>query len=374
MTAYRFLQPLDVLFLRGNKLFGDPGSFGACLVPPWPSAVAGALRSLMLAAERIDLAAFAAGEVRHPTLGTPMEPGTFQLTACQVARETPAGVVEILIEPPADLIITHDEDERASVNRLAPALLPDGLAASARLPLLPLLGEPRRRKPAAGYWLRQRALADYLGGRTPAPDELVKTSELWSIDARVGVGLDTARRRAEDGKLFTTQAVAFRPGIGFLVGIDGADPPPEGTLRLGGDGRAAALRSVTHEPPTADLAAIAQAGRCRILLTTPGIFPAGWLPPGVAPDGRFELHGVRGRLVSAAVPRAQIVSGWDLANWQPKPAQRAAPSGSVYWIDALEATPEALGNLAAAGLWSEPCEDPQRRAEGFNRFTFAAWS
>jgi len=159
-----------------------------------------------------------------------------------------------------------------------------------------------------------------------------------------------------------------------LVGIDGADPPTEGTLRLGGDGRAAALRPVTHEPPMADLAAIAQAGRCRILLTAPGIFPSGWLPPGVAPDGGFELHGVRGRLVSAAVPRAEIVSGWDLANWQPKPAQRAAPCGSVYWIDGLEATPEALGKLAEAGLWSEPCEDPQRRAEGFNRFTFAAWS
>ena len=25
---HRFIEPLDVLFLRGNKLFGDPGSFG----------------------------------------------------------------------------------------------------------------------------------------------------------------------------------------------------------------------------------------------------------------------------------------------------------------------------------------------------------
>nr|WP_242476892.1 type III-B CRISPR module-associated Cmr3 family protein [Halochromatium glycolicum] len=79
------------------------------------------------------------------------------------------------------------------------------------------------------------------------------------------------------------------------------------------------------------------------------------------------------RLVSAAVPRAQVVSGWDLANWRPKPAQRAAPSGSVYWLDALEATPQALGKLAAEGLWPDPCDAPQRRPEGFNRFTFAVW-
>ena len=31
-----FIEPLDVLVLRGNKLFGDPGSYGESLVPPWP--------------------------------------------------------------------------------------------------------------------------------------------------------------------------------------------------------------------------------------------------------------------------------------------------------------------------------------------------
>ena len=29
-----FIEPLDLLFLRGNKLFGDPGSFGESLVRP----------------------------------------------------------------------------------------------------------------------------------------------------------------------------------------------------------------------------------------------------------------------------------------------------------------------------------------------------
>ena len=67
----RFIEPLDVLFLRGNKLFGDPGSHGESLVPPWPSVAAGALRSRMLADERVDLAAFARDDVDHPTLGTP---------------------------------------------------------------------------------------------------------------------------------------------------------------------------------------------------------------------------------------------------------------------------------------------------------------
>ena len=43
-----FIEPLDVLILRGNKLFADAGSHGEALMPPWPSVAAGALRSRML--------------------------------------------------------------------------------------------------------------------------------------------------------------------------------------------------------------------------------------------------------------------------------------------------------------------------------------
>jgi CRISPR-associated protein Cmr3 len=78
------------------------------------------------------------------------------------------------------------------------------------------------------------------------------------------------------------------------------------------------------------------------------------------------------------VPRFDTVSGWDLARWQPKPALRAAPAGSVYWLDELDTTPEAFRKLAATGLWAESGEDAKpesasRRAEGFNRFWLAAW-
>jgi CRISPR-associated protein Cmr3 len=88
----------------------------------------------------------------------------------------------------------------------------------------------------------------------------------------------------------------------------------------------------------------------------------------------FSLHGVRARLAAAAVPRAQVVSGWDLAARKPKPSVRVAPAGSVYWLDELEATPEALRRLVDEGLWSEQELDPQRRAEGFNRVWLAEWA
>jgi hypothetical protein len=88
-TQHRFIEPLDVLFLRGNKLFGDPGSHGESLVPPWPSAAAGALRSQLLGHDGIDLTAFAQSRINHPSLGTPQVPGSFALTAFIWRANTP---------------------------------------------------------------------------------------------------------------------------------------------------------------------------------------------------------------------------------------------------------------------------------------------
>ena len=93
----------------------------------------------------------------------------------------------------------------------------------------------------------------------------------------------------------------------------------------------------------------------------------------MADDGRFDFLGVRGRVVCAAVPRAEVVSGFDLARWQPKPAERAAPSGSVYWIEDLEGDAATIGRLAEYGLWPESADNHSRRAEGFTRFSLASY-
>jgi CRISPR-associated protein Cmr3 len=193
----------------------------------------------------------------------------------------------------------------------------------------------------------------------------------------VGIGLNADTRSADDGKLFTTQAVAFKPRVGFVASVRGAALPNQGTLRLGGDGRAAKSNHVAYQPPQANLQNIAAQGRCRIVLTTPGLFAQGWLPNGFkrTDDGShwLNLGGVRAHLVCATMPRSETISGWDLASWQPKAALRSAPSGSVYWLDQIQATPEALSKLAENGFWSTACEDTHRRAEGFNRFALAAY-
>lgn len=394
-----FLEPLDVLFLRGNKLFGDPGSYGEALLPPWPSVAAGALRSRMLADAGIDLAAFAKGEIsRHPVLGTPENPGSFAVTAFHLARKTD-GNVEPLFAPPADLILEapreetprreeergkeKEEDAPPQVRALDPHPAPQGILTSFPLPRLPILAQEKRGKPASGYWLTASGWARYLAGALPDQKEhWVGSARLWKIDERIGIGLDAATRSAKEGNLFSVQAVAFLRDVGFLAAIegDGGEAPRSGSLRLGGDGRAAALSAAETTFPETDIAAIARDRRCRLILSTPGIFEAGWLPTGAIQDGNsgsggvtFNLHGVRARLTATAVPRFATVSGWDLAKWQPKSAQRAAPTGSVYWLEDIEADEAALKRLIAEGLWETRDQNPTRRVEGFNRCALAAW-
>ncbi|RMG30419.1 MAG: type III-B CRISPR module-associated protein Cmr3 [Gammaproteobacteria bacterium] len=381
MNAY-FLEPVDVLFLRGNRLFGDPGSYGESLVPPWPSVAAGALRTAILVRDGVALDAFARGAVNHPTLGTPDAPGEFRITGFHLAwhGETGKGPLERLYPLPADLVATRENEgegggeARIALHPLRPRDLEPGIECSAVTTRLPVLAQPRRAKPATGLWLTEEGFRRWLRGELPdVHHHLVSTNRLWLYDERIGIGLDRTRRRADEGKLFTMQAVAMEPGVGFVATVAG-DALDEGSLvRLGGDGRGAVVHRTECADPMADLDVLAAEGRCRLVLTTPGLFPGGWRPPGMAEDGSFELAGVRGRIRCAAVPRAEVVSGWDLARWRPKPAERTAPAGSVYWIEDLEATPEQLRKLVAHGLWSESGYDAQRRAEGFNRFTLATY-
>lgn len=382
----RFIEPLDVLFLRGNQLFGEAGSYGEALMPPWPSVAAGALRSCMLAEERMDLAAFAVGKQPHPQLGTPEQPGSFVLQQFQMARRH-AHALELLFPLPADLQVTQSQsqaqsqcaDDALSVTTLRPTKLHPKISTSSPLPLLPVLVQSKRSKTASGWWLRQTGWQKYLQGQPVSAQDLVHSKDLWGFDERIGIGLEADKRSAADGKLFTARAVAFKEGVGFAVAVGGASLPASGSLRFGGDGRVARLHHVDITWPAADLDAVVRAGRARLVLTSPGIFPEGWRLPGMSAEGTLKLPGLTARVVAASINRAETISGWDLASHRPKPAHKAAGSGSVYWLEELQTTAEALGKLVAHGLWGEPCEDAsqqrqqQRRAEGYNRLALAAW-
>jgi CRISPR-associated protein Cmr3 len=384
MTEYRFIEPLDVLYLRGNKLFDGAGAHGAALMPPWPSLAAGALRSRMLADGGVDLAAFAGGEPLAdprlaPVLGTPDQPGAFRITVFTLARRV-GDAVDPCFPLPADVVVTAQALNDASY--LQPTPVPAVLRSSAAFARLPVLRATKPGKPIGGLWLNGAGWQAYLNGERLTPDHLLRASDLWQTDPRLGIALEGGRGTAQTGMLYTAETVALRRNAGLFVGVTGADGLllQEGLLRFGGDGRGAAVAVCSARPPEPEGSRIARERRFRLILATPGLFEHGWRLPGLDVNDLWQgPDGCTARLVAASVNRAEVISGWDLAQWShgkggPKTALRAAPTGSVYWFEEFQGSTTALGKLAAEGFWAiSSYPDRGRRAEGFNNVSIAAW-
>jgi CRISPR-associated protein Cmr3 len=371
MTAIIF-DPLDVVMLRGNRLFGG-GVHGESSMPPWPSVFAGALASRALAdAERIgDITRepARADSILTETLGA-----DYAITVVALARGD-----EAYFPLPADLLVMEGPDLWVLVS-LSPHRLAGffGVALSCNLPGLLSFRSYKRSKPLSGQWIAATGLAEHLAGHKPDRSCLVPSSSLWQTDSRLGIALDAGSGTAAESQIYTTDAVALQPGVRFVTEFAGSRIPTSGLVRLGGDGRGARIEAApsTLSSTLSNLGCPhAQWKGYRMILSTPGLFPNGWLPPGVNPTTRrLTIDGLAAELVAASVPRHEVVSGWDLAQHAPKGARKAVPAGSCYWFRVLEGDTASLASLRKSGLWPLMDDhDKALRRSGFNRVWFGDW-
>jgi CRISPR-associated protein Cmr3 len=408
-TTYYYVRPTDSLFVRGNLAFGDSGEHGSGLMPPPPSLFAGAFRSALLGKDAAQLAAFVdGGRCTNPAwaqcLGTPTAPGDFRITWLTLAGDPGANAgagsaPEPISSLPADLLMLGK-----NFATLQPRAVAGGVQSAGDLPLRATLVSAKQEKPTGGMYLNAKGLNSHLQGQALQQTHGVPSSHLYQRDPRLGIGLNADARTAEEGQIYTTEGYAFSPSptqgnshgtphrqfasTGFLVGIQGVAGlmPTEGVLRLGGDGRSAHYRQVAFTPPQRP-DSIATNKRFRLILQTPAIFSQGWLPEGVnhqkqQNNSSYRLcgEGYSAILVCAALGRRDVVSGWDLHQWAPKPAQAAVPAGSVYWFDQFEGDVGKLAAWVQSGLWSDTLDTNQhanqlmRRAEGYNRALLGAWA
>lgn len=387
MTEYHFLQPLDVLYLRGNRLFGDSSATGEAVMPPWPSLAAGALRSQLLANHGVDVGQFAENKTAlsdtlAQSLGTPDQPGDFRISHFLLGRfdVTAAKLVDVYWPLPADVIITANENGTKHIHALEPHHLSDTIQSSAPCEQIPILRTDKQVKPEGGLWLNSAGMQAWLNGEVMKADHLVETRTLWHIDSRLGIALDAQARTTSDGQLYTVDAVALNPNIGFLAGVCGCGKllPENGVLRLGGDGRAARHSAIEWQAPRSNWGQIEGDQRFKLLLSTPGLFKQGWLLPGMtAHDGGYiwKTADFSARLVTAAINRAETISGWDIAENKPKPALKAVSTGSVYWFDRFEGDVSALEKLVEKSLFDiDAYPDRKRRVEGFNNIQIGSWA
>ncbi len=385
-TTYYYVRPTDSLFVRGNLAFGDSGEHGASLMPPPPSLFAGAFRSALLGKDAAQLTAFltqghCTDEGLAQCLGTPELPGDFRITWMSLAGDAGGNALPEPVTPlPADLMMLGN-----NFAALEPRAHHTGVQSAGDLPLRATLVSAKQEKPQGGVFLRSAGLTQHLQGQATDKEHSIESKHVYQRDPRLGIGLNADARTAEEGQIYTTEGFAFSPqgqfsSTGFLIGIEGVANllPDTGWLRLGGDGRSAQYRKVAFTAPTVANLPGAK-NRFRLLLQTPGLFSHGWLPEGVTElDGSYRLRGdgFSARLACAVLGRHEVVSGWDLYQWKPKPAQAAVPTGSVYWFDEFEGDADKLAAWVAKGFWPDDLNPLQqtRRAEGYNRALLGAWN
>lgn len=395
-TRYFFIEPIDLLAFRGNRLFGDEGTFGETSVVPPPSVFAGAFRSHLLS----QMSPQQQDEFRKGNrpdcpegeqLGTYREPGTFRLRWLSLGRKRADGgsdvVFELLVPTPSDVAVSTLSDKAAGdaaaegagtgaeayvADLISPP--PEVACSSAVTGSLSAIARASRVKSSGGY-LSQQGYKSYLAGEDSL--ETVSPNEIYTYDDRVGIALDLDTRTAEEGKIYSARFLRLRKdtgcSVGYVVGIAGAEAlNSRGAIRLGGEGKAAffeeiAADTVSRIMPRADYSRIMETRRFKIILLTAGVFTKGWIPDmfkptnsggpgdldgtgstgGAGGQGGWVLNyeGIRARLISLSLPRPNTISGWDMYKGKPKPALRVAHAGSVYYLELEEGSEDDLQKL-----------------------------
>ncbi|HVG08166.1 MAG TPA: type III-B CRISPR module-associated Cmr3 family protein [Thermoanaerobaculia bacterium] len=364
------LVPDDVLFFRDGK----PSTRGTdhylrSLFPPYPTTLYGALRTRRLADAGVELAGlrertweqrlgeklvqelgawggFGSLALRGPWLvheGEPLLPAPLDLglllepAGSDKAPPKIASVVRFLPDLQAEKRWSHP------LARLTPAAWTGSGWVRWTCPALGV--EPSS---AAGWYLKPAGLLAWRNGGAPSPDHFVRASDLWTEEARTGVGLQTGQRTSEDGLLYTFGFIRLLPGVALGFEVQGSFLATGGRVRLGGEGRTAVLETGPGFPeadlqPRGELVVLSYA--------SPAVSHGGAYPPGFS-ETRLEgtLGGRRLRLVAAAVPGFLPIGGWDLARGEAKPLRRAIPSGSVYVFQPLEGSGAADAAAALHGL------------------------
>jgi CRISPR-associated protein Cmr3 len=302
--------------------------------------------------------------------------------------------LQLYVPQPSDSVYLRDATQNIDqIYRLQPQALSDvggnwpmsDMGKSQGKPLLPVqLQGDNKSKPVTGprHWSLKQLLEWRKSQRAhmPLPSE---ASYPPHAETRTHVALKRDTRAAEEGKLFQTTGLDYghtrisdTPNNApfsahrWHLGARFSSQLSEGLMTLGGERRPSWLANggclenalaLPQDWPN-------EGGKAThwlcLTLITPALLDNGWADSTWSGQDGLRLGGIniQARLISAALPRWQGISGWNLKDNQPKASRRMVPAGSVYWFELQsDITTDTLQKLWLAPISS--CE--QDRADGF---------
>jgi CRISPR-associated protein Cmr3 len=412
MTIW-IIEPRDPIIVRDGRPFSaDPGAWASSLAFPFPSTIAGGIRTRAglddnglfqftdIKRDRHQLEQLKQLGVRGPLLVELTASGDIEPNKWLFPAPCDALLLEVQIKEdgkPTDLI-----------NQLVPLELPEGAQTDLDQQGLWFIGQvcydkrkPYKKAPHYWYWQNfQTWLQD--------PLSLCKTIKHISklgIDGpiseqRFHVSIDVAKETARDGMLFGTSGLEFTSPekheqslqhakrLALAVAVDNSRQftPRAGLAGFGGERRLVSWRESKLELPLCPKELeekIIKDKACRLILLTPAYFGQGYLPTWLCTNA--EQHSVNIDIRAITVQRPQVVSGWDLALRKPKPSRRLVPAGTVLFLK-LEGSENDIAKWIRA-TWMKCISDDtqqhpqdhisghdQDRRDGFGLAVLGTWN
>lgn len=375
------IEPRDPIIARDGRPFGaTPGARAASLNFPFPSTTTGGLRT------RAGLDASGLFDSRNIDYVKSIGVSGPLLVELNDKGE----IIEWLAPAPSDALLMEPEPgggKGASVRRLSPLSVPANIMTDLGGGLSHVgLARPDPRKPHPGaprFW-RWEHYSQWLVSPRDREIELLSLGHDGpSPEVRTHVRLRPDSLAAEEGALFQTRGLEFaraisegdaggeqRLRLALAVSTDTTRIEP-GLAPLGGEGRIVSWRESRQEFPSCSDEVrdrIAEAGACRVLLLTPAVFAAGYLPSWLL----SQREGAMPELRAVAMGRAQVVSGWDFERRRPKPTRRLAPAGSTFFLT-LRGEASAIRSWVDATWMRCVSDEGQDRLDGFGLAALGAW-
>ena len=375
-------EPFDTLFFRESRpLDTISGTELSSLFPPPARTVVGAIRSLIGENRQIN------GERRPIVWKNYLESDEYQNIRDEIggANDDDFGQLELqgpflirkeqrLYPVPLSLM---EKDNHFYCLQIGKQVHCD-LGEKVRLPKL--AKEVKGAKPLDKAWLTKCGLKKVLCGELPHCSEVIRQSELFKYESRLGIVRDRQTRATQEGLLYQTQQLRLcceDIKIGAIVKGISADlqPNTKQVTRFGGEGRLASVEITDELPPTVTPENHSQ--NLFLMLLTPaylGWKKDNWLPaPNFQRDESGEctvwkgkINGVALKIISAVLGKPIREGGWNLRKHCPRPLKSLVPAGSVWFCQVEGNLDNAIKGLNGYHI-HDGTESGYKEAQGLGR-------
>ncbi|MDM8565355.1 type III-B CRISPR module-associated protein Cmr3 [Candidatus Halobeggiatoa sp. HSG11] len=347
---------LDTWFFKEARPFDSVGAtqLDTILLPPPARTVAGAIRTLIGENQGINWKEFNQNHKLAKEIGYSDDLGKLQLTGPYLLYNEKQNEkqLERLYPVPLNILkgkTTGKKEEIEKFVNLVPGELVKCDLGTVRLP--EKTGELKGAKPIEDAWLNQKDFERVLSGKFPR--NIIYNKDLFTIENRVGIALDTSTRITKEHHLYQNQHIRIHHDknlkIGMLVdGIKDRFHPSESDLiNFGGEGRLAEVL-INEENSQMKTPILKDEKYIFLTLLTAANLGNNWLPDEsfIKSDNddfwQGEIKGVKLKIISSVLGKSIQEGGWDLVKKQSRAVVSLVPAGSVWFCEVISGDPTKL--------------------------------